>query len=144
MVQESGVGGADCDVGGGRGPADEQLVRIETDRVVHAAGEALVVAVGGEIDMFTVDRFRAAVAAGFDQLRDGEILVIDLTKVTFLSSQGLQALVDVTQAAQRCREPLRLVVDHTRPVIHPIKVTGLDDFLALFDTVEDALHAPSY
>lgn len=142
-MQHSGHGGADSDLGGGRGPAGEQLVRIDTGRVVHATGEALVVTVGGEIDLVTVDRFRAAVTAGFDQLHDGEILVIDLTEVTFLSSQGLQALVDVTQAARRRREPLRIVVDHTRPVIRPIEVTGLDNVLALFDTVEDALHSPS-
>jgi anti-sigma B factor antagonist len=55
----------------------------------------------------------------------------------------LQALVDVTQAAQRRREPLRIVVDHNRPVIRPIEVTGLDEVLALFDTVEDALDSPS-
>jgi anti-sigma B factor antagonist len=118
-------------------------VRIETGRVVHAQGQALVVMVAGEIDLFTVDRLRAAVAAGFDELRDGEIMVIDLTEVTFLASQGLQALVDVTQAAQRRREPLRIVVDHNRPVIRPIEVTGLDEVLALFDTVEDALDSPS-
>ena len=46
------------------------------------------------------------------------------------------------KAAQQWREPLRIVVDHTRPVIRPIQVTGLDDVLALFDTVEDALRAP--
>jgi anti-sigma B factor antagonist len=101
------------------------------------------VTLAGEIDLFTVERFRAAVAAGFDQLRDGEILVIDLTEVTFLASHGLQALVDATVAARRRREPLRIVVDHTRPVIRPIEVTGLDEVLALFDTVEDALHSPS-
>jgi hypothetical protein len=56
-VQESGVGGADSDLGGGVGPADEQLVRIETGRVVRAQGEALVVMVAGEIDLFTVERF---------------------------------------------------------------------------------------
>ena len=90
-----------------------------------------------------MDRLRAAVAAGFDQLRDGEVLVIDLTEVTFLSSQGLQALVEVTLAAQQRREPLAIVVDHTRPVVRPIEVTGLDEVLALFNTVEDALLAPS-
>jgi hypothetical protein len=61
--------------GGDRGPADEQLVRIETWRVAHAARDALVVEVAGEIDLYTVDRLRAALAAGLDQLRDGEILV---------------------------------------------------------------------
>jgi anti-sigma B factor antagonist len=142
-MQESPGSGADPDQGDALGPTDEQLVRIETARVAHGTSHALVVAVAGEIDLYTVDRLRAAVTAGFDQLRDGEVLVIDLTKVTFLSSQGLQALIDVTQAAQQRRTPLLLVVDHTRPVIRPIELTGLDDILALFHTVEDALDATS-
>jgi anti-sigma B factor antagonist len=119
------------------------MLRIGTGRVLHEQAQALVVTVAGEIDLLTVARLRSAVAAGFDKLRDGEILVIDLTDVTFLGSPGLQVLVDVTQAARRRREPLRLVVDHTRPVIRPIELTGLDDFLALFDTVDDALRAAS-
>jgi anti-sigma B factor antagonist len=115
------------------------VVRIDTGRVVHDQSHALVVTVAGEIDRFTVDRLRAAVAAGFDQLCEGEILVIDLTGVTFLGSPGLQALVDVTETAQQRREPLRLVVDHTRPVLRPLQITGLDTVLALYDTVEQAL-----
>jgi anti-sigma B factor antagonist len=135
---------AHFDLSDALGPADEQLVRIQTSRIAHANGEALVVTVAGEIDMYTVDRLRTAVAAGFDQLHDAQILVIDLTKVTFLSSEGLQALVEVTQTARRRREPLPIVVDQTRPVIRPIEITGLDAVLALFDTVEDALQAPSW
>ena len=142
-MQQSPGGCADFEQGADLGPADEQLVRIETSRVAHAASEALVVTVAGEVDAYTVGRLRAAVAAGFAQLRDGQVLVIDLTEVTFLSSQGLQALVEVTLAAQQRRTPLPIVVDHTRPVIRPIEVTGLDGVLALFHTVEDALHAPS-
>jgi anti-sigma B factor antagonist len=137
---EAGDPGADL---GAQGPAAEQMLRIGTGGVLHEQAQALVVTVAGEIDLLTVARLRSAVAAGFDKLRDGEILVIDLTDVTFLGSPGLQVLVDVTQAARRRREPLRLVVDHTRPVIRPIELTGLDDFLALFDTVDDALRAAS-
>jgi anti-sigma B factor antagonist len=115
------------------------VVRIDTGRVVHDQSHARVVTVAGEIDRFTVDRLRAAVVAGFDQLCEGEILVIDLTGVTFLGSPGLQTLVDVTETAQQRREPLRLVVDHTRPVLRPLQITGLDTVLALYDTVEQAL-----
>ena len=141
-MQQSAGEGANSDLGGDLGPADEQLVRIETRQIAQANSEALVVTVAGEIDLYTVDRFRTAVAAGFDQLHDGQILVIDLTEVTFLSSQGLQALVEVTQTAQRRHEPLPIVIDRTRPVIRPIEITGLDDVLALFNTIEDALQAP--
>jgi anti-sigma B factor antagonist len=83
------------------------------------------------------------VVAGFDHRGDGHMLVIDLTEVTFLSSKGLQVLAEVTQTAQRRREPRRIVVDHTRPVIRPIEITGLDDVLALFTSLEDALQARS-
>jgi anti-sigma B factor antagonist len=141
-MHESGIGGPDSGLGSGLGPADEQLVRIETAWMTHATGTAVVVTVAGEIDLLTIDRLRAALAAGFEDLDDGEILVIDLTQVTFMDSRGLQALVDVTQATQQRREPLRIVVDHTRPVIRPIQVTGLDKVLALFDTIEEALRAP--
>jgi hypothetical protein len=75
-VHESGIGGPDADLGGGLGPADEQLVRIQTSRVAHATGRALVLTVAGEIDLLTVDRLRAAVVAGFEDLRDGQMLVI--------------------------------------------------------------------
>ncbi|MGB9137247.1 MAG: STAS domain-containing protein [Pseudonocardiaceae bacterium] len=142
-VHEPGVGDPDSDLGAGRGPAAEQLVRITTGRVVHAEGEALVVTVAGEIDVLTVARLREAVAAGFDELPDGAALVIDLTDVTFLGSAGLQALVDATRAARRWREPVRIVVDHTRPVVRPIELAGLDDVLALFHTVDQAIRSSS-
>jgi anti-sigma B factor antagonist len=118
-------------------------MRIDTARVMRAQAQALVVTVAGEIDVLTVQRLRAAVTAGFDQLRDGEILVVDLTNVTFLGSPGLQALVEVTRAARRRHEPLRIVVDNTRPVVRPIQLTGLDGILALYGTVEQALQPAS-
>ncbi len=87
-VPESVAGDPDADLGAGLGPAAEQLVRIAAGRVVHPSGEALVVTVSGEVDVLTVGRLRAAVAAGFDELPDGATLVIDLTAVTFLGLGG--------------------------------------------------------
>jgi anti-sigma B factor antagonist len=90
-----------------------------------------------------VDRFRAAIAVGFEDLRDGEILVLDLTEVTFSDSHGLDVLVTATEGAQQRRASLPIAVEHTRPVIRPIELTGLDTVLALFDTVEDVPHPRS-
>ena len=119
-------------------------MQIDIRRLVRDQREAVVVMVAGEIDILTVDRVRAAVTAGFDQLPDGASLVIDLSKVTFLGSPGLQALVEAARAARRRREPLRIVVDNTRPVIRPIELVGLDDLLALFGTVEEALRPSAW
>jgi anti-sigma B factor antagonist len=134
-VRKFDVGSPDGD----RGSVDQQLVQIDTARVVQNQQESLVLRVAGELDVLTIDRFRAAVGAGLDQLPDGGILVIDLAGVTFLGSPGLQALVNATRAASRRREPLRIVVDANRSVIRPIRLTGLDDVLALFHSVEEAL-----
>ena len=138
-MQELGLGNSGSELG----PAKEQLVRVSTDRVTYGQTRAVVVTVAGEIDLPTLDRFRGALAAGFGQLRDGEVLVIDLTEVRFINSTGLQALVEAAEAMQGRREPLRIVVDHARPVIHPLKITGLAEILALFDTVEQALQLPA-
>ncbi|HEY2204735.1 MAG TPA: STAS domain-containing protein [Pseudonocardia sp.] len=128
----------------GVGPPAEQLIAVEFARVLGSGREALVVTVTGEIDLHTVARFRAAVADGLEQVAadetDGLALVIDLRDVSFLGSPGLQALVEVTRAARRRREPLRIVVNHTRPVVRPIELTGLDGLLALYNTVDQALH----
>ena len=130
-------GGANGDPGAERDPADAQLLRADIGRVEHPTCVALVVTVAGEIDFSTADEFRDALTTGLDQLRDGEILVIDLTQVMFMSSTGLQAFIDVALAAQGRCEPLPVVVDHTRPVMRPMKTTGLDGYFALLDTVDD-------
>ena len=129
-------GGANGDPGAERDPADAQLLRADIGRVEHPTCVALVVTVAGEIDFSTADEFRDALTTGLDQLRDGEILVIDLTQVMFMSSTGLQALIDVALAAQGRCEPLQVVVD-PRPVMRPMKATGLDGYFALLDTVDD-------
>jgi anti-sigma B factor antagonist len=109
----------------------EQLMTVaRADVGAHA-----VVRVSGEVDAMTAPRLAAAVTAALDGERP---VVVDLTSVTFLDSAGLAALVRVTERGERRGEPLRIVVDHNRPVLRPIQITGLDDRLALYDSVTDA------
>ncbi|HVL85468.1 MAG TPA: anti-sigma factor antagonist [Pseudonocardia sp.] len=127
----------------GTGPAAEQLLELDTREVGPAA--ALIVTARGEIDLHTAGRLRATVADALTRLSDlptaGAPVVVDLTDVTFLASAGLAALVAAARDAHSRREPLRVVVDHTRPVVRPIELAGLDDVLALYRSVEDALQA---
>ena len=108
-------------------------------RVVERDG-ALVLEVDGDVDGLTAPRLRTAIADAFDRL-DGAPLVVDLSAVRFLGSAGLQMLFDSAAEAvhQRGSEPLRVVVDHTRPVVRPIEIVGLDNVLALYRSVGDAL-----
>lgn len=117
-------------------PDHEQILQVRTDE----RSDAVVVVVDGEIDGLTAPRLRAAIDAAFEQLA-GRALVVDLTDVSFLGSPGLQVLLDSAREAVHHRgfETLRIVVDHTRPVVRPIELTGLDAVLTLFHSVTDAL-----
>jgi anti-sigma B factor antagonist len=117
-------------------PGREQLMSLRT---VERDG-GVVVEVDGEIDGLTAPRLRTAVFDAFDRV-DGKPVVVDLTSVRFLGSAGLRALFDIAAESvnQRGHTPLRVVVDHTRPVIRPIEIVGLDNVLALYESVSDAL-----
>lgn len=122
--------------GPGDGPAGEQLMNL---RIVDQ-DDALILLIDGEVDKLTIPRLRLALSAAFARLC-GRRLVVDLTDVSFLGSPGLQALADSAAEAAHHRgdEPLRVVVDNTRPVIRPIQLAGLDQVLALYYNVPEAL-----
>jgi anti-sigma B factor antagonist len=113
---------------------------VGLDIVHHEVDGLLVIAVAGEIDLETAPALHKAVTAGIERTR-GEPCILDLTTVTFLGSAGLTALVEATSLAEARREPLRIVVDSNRPVIRPIHVTGLDDVLRLYHSVDEAVRA---
>lgn len=117
-------------------PPQEQLIDIRRDE----RADAVVVQVGGAVDGLTAPRLRAALGGAFDAL-DGRILVVDLTGVGFFGSAGLRALADAADeaAARPGFERLRIVVDHNRPVVRPIELTGYDAVLALYYDVEGAI-----
>ncbi|QJY48239.1 STAS domain-containing protein [Pseudonocardia broussonetiae] len=143
MVQEEGRSPA----GGGREPgaegsaatrvpAREQLMTVTVDE----RDEAVVLTVTGEVDGLTAPRLQDAICGVFDRL-DGRVLVVDLTSVGFFGSPGLHTLTVSAREAveQRGHRPLRIVVDDTRPVVRPIRHSGLDALLALYHDVPTAL-----
>ena len=88
----------------------------------------------GQLDAFSEKQFKNFVT---DNLKNDFSLVIDLSKIDFLDSSGLGALV---QTAKECKK-LKLgfsVVGNSR-VAQTIKLVRLGDFLNLKSTLEDAL-----
>jgi len=104
----------------------------------HDDARAILLVVDGEVDIMTAPRLHTALLAA---LRDGpgRVVILDLTRVSLLASAGLTAMWEARQTAQRLDEPLRVVVDHTRPVVRPLQITGLDRWFELYHTVPDAL-----
>lgn len=114
-------------------PPGLELVQREADGV-------LVVEAVGDVDQETAPALGAAIISGIDAAGGGPC-ILDLAAVTFLDSAGLTVLLEATLHAEAQREPLPIVVDSNRPVIRPIQVTGLDNELSLYHTVEEALNA---
>lgn len=96
-----------------------------------------MVAVGGEIDLSTAPAFEAAVATALKE--EPAVLVIDLSGVTFMASVGLRILV-ATQ--EELRESVQVAVVANNPATsRPIEMTGLDEIISLYPTLDDALAA---
>ena len=88
----------------------------------------------GQLDAFSEKQFKSFVTSN---LENSLPFVIDLTKIDFLDSSGLGALV---QTAKECKK-LKLgfsVVGNSR-VAQTIKLVRLGDFLNLKSSLEDAL-----
>ena len=88
----------------------------------------------GQLDAFSEKQFKTFVT---NKLENELPFIIDLTKIDFLDSSGLGALV---QTAKECKK-LKLgfsVVGNSR-VAQTIKLVRLGDFLNLKSTLEEAL-----
>ncbi|MCM6775385.1 STAS domain-containing protein [Nocardia sp. CDC159] len=104
--------------------------RIDVNRV----GAAMVVAATGEVDIHTAPRLQKAVDDAVAQ-RSGR-LIVDLSRVEFFDSSGLNVLLHATRIA----DEVRVVAAHAAR--RPLEVTGLSEVIPIFDTIEDALGGP--
>lgn len=96
--------------------------------VVHHDGEVVVQAVG-EIDLLNVERFETLVREELEA--KPEILVVDLSGLSFLCSQGLAVLVTTDESASAAGVHLRIATGNARAVVRPLQATGLADVLNL-------------
>jgi anti-sigma B factor antagonist len=99
----------------------------------HERGDVTVVAVKGEVDLFTApglkDRLADLVSAGQSRL------AIDLSEVEFMDSTGLGVLIG---GLKRCKEAggsLALVAP-PEPVFKVLSITGLDKVFPIHVNVE--------
>ena len=88
----------------------------------------------GQLDAFSEKQFKSFVT---NNLRNDFSLIIDLTKIDFLDSSGLGALVQTVKECKKLKSGFS-VVGNSR-VAQTIKLVRLGDFLNLKPNLEDAL-----
>jgi len=100
----------------------------------------LVVSVHGDLDLHSADRLGDLLVAAVD--RGVSLLVVDLSDVEFVDSQGLGALLRGTRRFGAGKERFRLVVP--APEIRRVfEITALDQVFALDESREAAITAGS-
>ncbi|MFE3174703.1 STAS domain-containing protein [Amycolatopsis sp. NPDC059090] len=115
-------------------PAGEPL--MAPFRVIRGDRDgAAVLRVEGDVDLTTVPGLTAAIAEVV--VVRPWVFVLDLTRVTFLASVGLSALV-IAQRDTADQTELRVVATG-RGALRPIQLTGLDGVLRLYSTLGAAL-----
>ncbi|MEV6825643.1 anti-sigma factor antagonist [Amycolatopsis sp. NPDC051102] len=95
---------------------------------------ALVLSVGGEVDLVTAPELNDAVTAALAEAP--AVLIVDLTAVTFFSSAGLAVLFDL-QSRAGSATAVRVVA--TSVAARPMAITGADRLMPVFATLADAL-----
>ncbi len=106
----------------------------------QAAGGVPIVAVNGEVDVYSAPALKEALA---ELLASGAVtIVVDLSGVGFLDSTGLGALVEARSATTDAGGTLPLVCSQER-ILKLFTITGLDGVFAIHPTVDAAVESVS-
>lgn len=98
---------------------------------------ALVLTVRGDIDLATAPVLWERIEA---EWQSGQQLILDTVQVPFMDSTGLSVLVRAAELAKP-QGLLVAVVGATNRVRKVITITGLDTFIYIGESIEDALRA---
>jgi anti-sigma B factor antagonist len=102
------------------------------------AGDLMVIAVGGEIDVYTAPKLRDRLV---ELINAGHYhLIINLEGVDFLDSTGLGVLVGALKRVRSHEGTLRLVCTQER-LLKIFRITGLAKVFPIFESVDEAKEA---
>jgi len=99
---------------------------------------AVVVRLGGELDLYNADEVRNALTAAIDG--GAERIVVDMSEVDFVDSTALGVLIEVRSKIGHDKLLLAAPQVETR---RTLQVSGLDRHLPVHDSVDGALSARS-
>ena len=99
-------------------------------------GETHIVAVTGEIDLFTSPEFKQRLSAPIDGGRSR--VVVDLRGTTFVDSSSLGVLIGAHRRLKR-RGGRLVVVCGNEAIVKTFKITGLDGVFTIVPSLDEAL-----
>jgi anti-sigma B factor antagonist len=101
-------------------------------------GERHVLAVRGEIDLFTAPELKQVLA---ESIEAGRIrIIVDLTETTFLDSTALGVLIGAVKRL-RSRHGALAMVNVDENIAKTFEITGLDQIFTIVATRDDAVEA---
>jgi anti-sigma B factor antagonist len=105
--------------------------------IEERVGDVAVVTVSGAVDMLTAPQVAQGIRSALQTKPTA--VIVDLMAVDFLASAGMQVIV---AAREDAGSDVRLVVAAEGPATsRPLKITGIADFIDVFDTRDNALQA---
>ncbi|MGB8267824.1 MAG: STAS domain-containing protein [Candidatus Velthaea sp.] len=104
---------------------------------VHVVDGTQVFELTGSLDIATAPTVRAALLEASE--RGDHRLVVDLTKVEFLDSTGLGALIGGQRRAKEFHGDVRIVAKEGQ-ILRLLRITGLLKVFLVYPTLDAALH----
>lgn len=105
-------------------------------RMEDLSDGVVAVSVSGEVDQLTVPCLTPVIRAALDCA--ARLVLVDMSRVSFLSSAGLAVLVESANRARTAGQQLALVAGN-HPVTRAMTVTGLDSIIALYPSRDAAM-----
>ena len=119
-------------------PLPRAAMRRPLELDVRSSGAGVVIALGGCAGMADADRLRGRLAALVAE--GAELVVLDLSDLSFIGSSGLGAIMFARQELLHRNGKLRLAAP-APAVLSVIQQARLTKLLDIFDSVEEALGA---
>ncbi len=96
--------------------------------------ETIIVAVKGDVDIYSVDAFRGSIEKTFDD--NGLEIVLDCSELTYIDSIGIGALIEMRNKSQE--KGKKIIVKNPKPNIKKLlELTGVDRII-------DIVESPSF
>jgi anti-sigma B factor antagonist len=106
--------------------------RVASSRV----GSTAVVAVAGELDMYTADRLAETLRSVADD--NARSVVVDLLEATFIDSAGLGVLASTAKSIKAAGGAFIIAADDPR-FLRTLRITGLDRLFTVQPTLTNAI-----